>query len=374
MALSPKEQAELEALESELEPADQALTPEEQEELAALESEFEPAAAPVETPNAAESAVRGAVSGLTWGAAPYITGAVESAAGSLGLVPDKTFQQAKDESVAAYDAAEEAHPYVYNAAGIGAGLATGGALAKGAVTGAKAAAGSGLVKRAVTKAGEMGVGKDTVLDAGALAFDSLVGGTNATLLRQGTRLFKGAKANQASKFETARRDVAVANDRAVSAGIKEQKLAERAAEMANKAQRREVAGANDRAVAAGLKEQKLVDRAAKKSPIKEKAQTEQAQTQVNDTVGTNAKADPSTLMDAVNGAGTPKTTQEAVGMFSPARITEAAKRVSDRMKAEGRNISPEEVQQQMDAVNKSTGQNRVSAFERSIEAKLRKGQ
>lgn len=58
-----------------------------------------------------ESFGRGAAQTLTGGFADEITGALESAAGSLGLTKqDKTYRQARDESRANYHTAEEANP------------------------------------------------------------------------------------------------------------------------------------------------------------------------------------------------------------------------------------------------------------------------
>lgn len=57
-------------------------------------------------PSMAESAVRGAAQGLTLGHADELTGALES------LMTDKSYEQARDESRANYEAAHEAHPVV----------------------------------------------------------------------------------------------------------------------------------------------------------------------------------------------------------------------------------------------------------------------
>lgn len=62
-----------------------------------------------------EASVRGAVQGIPFAGsyADEATGALESAAGSLGLVPDKTYKQARDESRQKYKEAEEFHPVPY---------------------------------------------------------------------------------------------------------------------------------------------------------------------------------------------------------------------------------------------------------------------
>lgn len=62
-----------------------------------------------------ESAIRGAVQGIPFvgSYADEATGALESAAGSLGIVPDKTYKQARDESRANYESAREDNPVPY---------------------------------------------------------------------------------------------------------------------------------------------------------------------------------------------------------------------------------------------------------------------
>lgn len=71
-----------------------------------------------------ESAVRGAVQGIPFigSYADEATGALESAAGSLGLVPDKTYTQARDESRAAYHEAEDFNPKSFYSGLVGASL------------------------------------------------------------------------------------------------------------------------------------------------------------------------------------------------------------------------------------------------------------
>lgn len=79
---------------------------------ATTEAEPELAAQPASSVSNREAAVRGAVQGFPFvgSYADEATGALESAAGSLGLVPDKTYQQARDESRAAYAAAQKENP------------------------------------------------------------------------------------------------------------------------------------------------------------------------------------------------------------------------------------------------------------------------
>lgn len=68
-----------------------------------------------------ESAVRGAVQGFPFvgSYADEATGALESTAGSLGLVPDKTYQQARDEARANNEEAAEVNPKSYYGGMIG---------------------------------------------------------------------------------------------------------------------------------------------------------------------------------------------------------------------------------------------------------------
>lgn len=62
-----------------------------------------------------EASIRGAAQGVPFvgSYADEATGALESAAGSLGLVPDKTYKQARDESRARYQEAVEFNPIPY---------------------------------------------------------------------------------------------------------------------------------------------------------------------------------------------------------------------------------------------------------------------
>lgn len=98
-------------------------------------------------PSQLEAGVRGAAQGLSMGFSDELTGLVES------LLSDKSYQQARDESRAAYKAAEQAHPITYTGSEIvsgfavpGLGWAKGGAGAlKGlAKVGARAAEGAAL--------------------------------------------------------------------------------------------------------------------------------------------------------------------------------------------------------------------------------------
>ncbi len=94
-----------------------------------------------------KSALRGAAQGASLGFADEITGGLESAAGSLGLVPDKTYEQARDESRAAYHQAEQDNPNTYLTGQVG------GSLATLAVPGLNVAKGASLVPRLATLGG-----------------------------------------------------------------------------------------------------------------------------------------------------------------------------------------------------------------------------
>jgi hypothetical protein len=135
----------------------------------------------VEKPSLIESLLRGAASGGTLGFSDEITGAAES------LFTDKPYEQARDESRAAYEAAEEANPIAYNVgdvgAGIGTGLLTGGAgivgrigttgLKQGAKELAKlgakegAAYGLGQSEADLTEGDVSGAARDVAIGAGA---------------------------------------------------------------------------------------------------------------------------------------------------------------------------------------------------------------
>lgn len=102
-------------------------------------SEYEvvPEAPAPEKPGKLASLGRGLLQGATLGFADEIAGGVEA------LTSDKTYAQARDESRAAFKAAQEANPKMFAAGEIGGGVATalvpGLGLAKGAATVGKAA-------------------------------------------------------------------------------------------------------------------------------------------------------------------------------------------------------------------------------------------
>lgn len=171
-----------------------------EEEFAALSNEYkhlqpttESTLAESESPSKTESFLRGAAQGASFGFSDEATAALESAAGSLGLVPDKTYQQALEESQADYKAAEEANPYTYGAGGIAGGIGT-------TALGGAALRGLGLLKKASDIAkGEQAVSK--IMPAlkliGTGAGEGALYGAGSA--EQGERL-KGAKEGAASGF------------------------------------------------------------------------------------------------------------------------------------------------------------------------------
>lgn len=105
---------------------------------------------PLEKASKTSSFIRGAAQGLTMGAADEITGFVES------LFTDKTYEQARDESRAAYDKAERDNPAI-SLAGDAAGILASAILSGGAGAAANVAArgaASAITKAAASKAGK----------------------------------------------------------------------------------------------------------------------------------------------------------------------------------------------------------------------------
>lgn len=135
-----------------------------------LSSKTQPQAAP--DVSMLESGVRGAAQGATLGFADELTGALESAAGSLGLVPDKTYEQARDEARAAYQAAEQANPGTYLAGNIAGGIGSA-VLAPGA-----AASTAGRIAQAAGMGAVAGYGSSNDRDAALadMARGAIVGG------------------------------------------------------------------------------------------------------------------------------------------------------------------------------------------------------
>lgn len=129
-----------------------------------------------EKPGYLESAARGLGQGASLGFADEITGGLES------LLSDKTYEQARDESRAAYKSAQEANPMTYGASELGGGVATafvpGLNIAKGATLAniaAKSALSAGI--NAAGSSGAQNVG-DLVRDtATGAATGGVLGGT-----------------------------------------------------------------------------------------------------------------------------------------------------------------------------------------------------
>jgi len=164
----------------------------------------------VEDPGMLESGARGTAQGLSLGFSDEITGALESTAGSLGIVEDKTYEQARDEARAANAAAQKANPWSYGggelAGGIGSMLIPGlGAakLAKGASTGAKLLSGAkagaklGGLYGAGSSEGETAVDvmKDTAAGAGsgALLSSALPGLLSGKVMGKGKNMLDATK-------------------------------------------------------------------------------------------------------------------------------------------------------------------------------------
>lgn len=120
-----------------------------------------------------ESGLRGLAQGASMGFADELTGALESAGGSLGLLPDKTYEQARNESRANYLAAEKDNPFTYGAGQVGGGLAT------LAIPGLNVAKGAGLAKTLGTAAAQgalTGLGSSEATDVSDMGLDALKGG------------------------------------------------------------------------------------------------------------------------------------------------------------------------------------------------------
>lgn len=122
-----------------------------------------------------ESLLRGGKQGVSMGFGDELTGAGESALGSLGLLPDKTYEQARDEARLADEAAQAANPMTYDAGQIAGGVA--GTFLPGGVV---ATAGKGLT-------GVKALGAAAVLGAGAgglsAAGESKAGVSDANLYK-----------------------------------------------------------------------------------------------------------------------------------------------------------------------------------------------
>lgn len=128
-----------------------------------------------------ESAARGAAQGLTFGFADEISGAVESA------FTDKTYEQARDESRAAFNRAQQANPMTYGGAELLSGLAVpgAGALGVGAKLASKVPGASRLATNMVgagASSGVYGLGaSDAETPEGLLTDTGVAAGAGAVL-------------------------------------------------------------------------------------------------------------------------------------------------------------------------------------------------
>jgi len=161
----------------------------------------------VVTTSKLESFGRGAVQGATFGFGDEIAGALESAAGSLGIVPDKTYRQARDESRANFGAAEEANPLTSMAGNIAGGVATAAIPTGGVLSMASTAGKTGLAGSKIAQAGYLGaklggltgLGNSTADSLGGMAHDTITGAETGGALGAATQavfplLSAGAKA------------------------------------------------------------------------------------------------------------------------------------------------------------------------------------
>ncbi len=143
-------------------------------------------------PSKLESALRGAAQGATLGFGDELVGAGESALGSLGLVPDKTYEQSRDESRLANAKAQSENPITYGVGEIGGGVASNLIL-----PGSAATMGGRALQAAATGA-IMGAGtannRDEILPS--MAVGGALGGVAAPL----TELGAGAVSKGANKL------------------------------------------------------------------------------------------------------------------------------------------------------------------------------
>lgn len=140
--------------------------------------------APAEPPKVGKVAsfLRGAVQGATFGFADEITGGLRS------LVSDKTYEQERDASRAAYRAAQEANPLTYGAGDIAGSVATSFVPGLGIAKGAKALH---VAAKAALAGGVSGIGHSEAEDfttqlqegLGAAAISGATGGLLARVTR-----------------------------------------------------------------------------------------------------------------------------------------------------------------------------------------------
>lgn len=162
-----------------------------------------------------ESGLRGAAQGASMGFADELTAALESASGSLGLVPDKTYEQAVSESRNAYKAAEQANPNTYLAGQLAGGIGSAvlapaaaatipGRIAQAAGMGAVAGYGMNENRDQALQdiavggaAGGLAAGVGEGIGAGIKSAGNWLGNKSEALMEKAT----GATGKQASQFK-----------------------------------------------------------------------------------------------------------------------------------------------------------------------------
>lgn len=121
-------------------------------------------------PSQLESSLRGAAQGAFFGFADEATAAAEA------LFSDKSYDQARDESRAAYDAAQAANPATFMAGNIGGSLATSFIPGLGVLNAAKGATTAGRVGIAAAQGGLSALGSSKAENALEMARDTAIGG------------------------------------------------------------------------------------------------------------------------------------------------------------------------------------------------------
>lgn len=141
-----------------------------------------------------ESGLRGAAQGVSFGFADEATGTLES------LFSDKSYQQARDESRKAYEAAQKANPNTYLAGDIGGSIATAFIPGLGALNAGKGAKLAEVAAKGALQGGLGGLGRSEG-DAGKQLQDTatgaiLGGATGAIASKAGDLLGKAADSTQ----------------------------------------------------------------------------------------------------------------------------------------------------------------------------------
>ncbi len=191
---------------------------------AAFDAEGSDSAEALEAPGLLESGARGAAQGISLGFSDEITGALESSAGSLGLVEDKTYEQARDEARAANIAAQKANPLSYGggeiAGGIGSMLIPGLGAAKVA-KGASALSKLGSAAKTGAKLGGLyGAGSSEGQTAVDVAKDTAAGaGSGALLSAALPGLFSKGALGKGANMTDALKKTAMASGAGAALGV-----------------------------------------------------------------------------------------------------------------------------------------------------------